>query len=74
MHQRVADVWLFVFYLSNGLVRVCEIEFSHMSKNNKNPDLVCEKIKSAKFQNDPAKIVGGVAFTRYPVSICFGRS
>ena len=28
----------------------------------------------AKFQSDTVKIVGGVAFTRYPVSICFGRS
>ena len=25
----------------------------------------------AKFQNDPAKTVGGVAFTRYPASKCF---
>ena len=31
-------------YLSHGLVRVCEIELSHMGKNNGNPDLVCEKI------------------------------
>ena len=28
----------------------------------------------AKFQKDLAKIVGEVAFTRYPVSIYFGRS
>ena len=28
----------------------------------------------AKFQKDPAKIVGGVAFTRYPMTLCFGRS
>ena len=27
----------------------------------------------AKFQKHPVKIVGGVAFSRYPVSICFGR-
>ena len=32
------------FYLSHRLVRVCEIKFSYMSKNNGNPDLVCEKI------------------------------
>ena len=35
---------LFFFYLSHGLVQVCEIEeLSHMGKNNRNPDLVCEK-------------------------------
>ena len=27
-----------------------------------------------KFQKDLAKIVGGIVFTRYPVSICFVRS
>ena len=32
---------LFVFYLSLGLVWVCEIEISHMGKNNGNSDLVC---------------------------------
>ena len=31
-------------YLSYGLVQVCEIDLSHMSKNNGNSDLVCEKI------------------------------
>ena len=31
------------FYLSLGLVWACEIEISHMGKNNGNPDLVCEK-------------------------------
>ena len=41
--QRAADVRLFVFYLSHGLVWVCDIELSHMGKNNGNPDLVCEK-------------------------------
>ena len=30
-------------YLTYGLVRVCEIEFSHMGKSKGNPDLVCEK-------------------------------
>ena len=39
---RAASMRLFVFYLSLGLVRVCEIELSHMGKNNWNPDLVCE--------------------------------
>ena len=34
---------LFVFYLPHRLVRVCEIELSHMCKSNGNPDLVCEK-------------------------------
>ena len=33
---------VFFFYLSLGLVWVCEIEISHMGKNNGNPDLVCE--------------------------------
>ena len=34
------------FYLSHGLVQVCEIELSYMDmgKNNGNPDLVCEKL------------------------------
>ena len=32
------------FYLSHGLVRVCEIELSHMCKNNGNPYLVYENI------------------------------
>ena len=40
--QLADDVRLFVFYLSHGLVRVCEIELSHMGKNQGNPDLVCE--------------------------------
>ena len=31
------------FFLSLGLVRVCEIEISHMGENNGNPDLLCEK-------------------------------
>ena len=26
---------------------------------------------SVEFQKDPNKIVGGVAFTRYPVPLCF---
>ena len=38
-----ASMRLSVFYLCLGLVRVCEIEISHMGKNNGNPDLVCEK-------------------------------
>ena len=32
------------FYLSLGLVQVCEIEISQIGKNNGNPDLVCENI------------------------------
>ena len=32
------------FYLLHGLERVCEIEISHMGKNNDNPDLVCKNI------------------------------
>ena len=41
--QPAADVRLFVFNLSLGLVRVCVKELSHICKNNENPDLVCEK-------------------------------
>ena len=41
--QRAGDVRLFVFNLSHGLVRVCEIDSSHMGKNNGNSDLVIEK-------------------------------
>ena len=32
--QRAADLRLFVFYLSHGLVRVCEMELSHLGKSN----------------------------------------
>ena len=35
--RRAASVRLFVFYLSQGLVQVCEIEIYHMGKNNGNP-------------------------------------
>ena len=41
--QPEAKVRLFIFYLSHGLVWVCEIELSHIGKNNGNPNLVCEK-------------------------------
>ena len=34
------------FNLSIGLVRVCDIELSHMGKNNGNPNLVFEKSMS----------------------------
>ena len=43
----MARVRQVIFYLSHGLVWVCEIELSHMGKNNGNPDLVCEKIKES---------------------------
>ena len=43
MDRRAASVRLFICYLSLGLVQVCKIEISHMGKNNRNPDLVCEK-------------------------------
>ena len=46
-----ASVRLFVFYLSLGQLRVCEIEISHMGKNNGNPDLVCEKELSQMGKN-----------------------
>ena len=38
----MADVCLFAFYVSRGLVRVCEKELSNMGKSNGTPDLVCE--------------------------------
>ena len=41
-----ASVQLFILYLSLGLVRLCEMEISHMGKNNGNLHLVCEKIFS----------------------------
>ena len=48
--QRAARVQLTCgcsfFYLSHWLVRVCEIELSHTSNNNRNPDLVCENTAS----------------------------
>ena len=31
------------FYLSHGLVPVCEIELSHIGTNNGYSDLVCQK-------------------------------
>ena len=39
------------FYLSLGLVQVCEIELSHMGKNKGNPDQVCEKMFTFPKQN-----------------------
>ena len=33
---------LFAFYVSRGLVPVCEKELSNMGKSNGTPDLVCE--------------------------------
>ena len=43
--KRATYVQLFI-YLSHGLVRVCEIELSHIGKNNGNPDLVSKNILS----------------------------
>ena len=34
----------FGFIFPTGWYEVCKIEFSHMGKNNGNPDLVCKKI------------------------------
>ena len=34
------------FYLSHGLVRVCEVKLSHMGKINRNPDLVCDRFRT----------------------------
>ena len=36
------DETLFMFYTSHGLVRVSEIELSHIGKNSKDTDLVCK--------------------------------
>ena len=44
------DVWLFVFYLSHGLVQVCEIELSHMGKNNGN-QTCCARTPFPAFHN-----------------------
>ena len=38
--RHAASVPLLDFYLSHGLVRLCEIEFSQMGKNNRNYYLV----------------------------------
>ena len=43
MYQCAADVQLFAFYLSLGLVWVHDIDLSHLHKNNGNTDLVREK-------------------------------
>ena len=40
---RAVSVRLFVFYLSDELVRVCEMKLSQMGESNENPDLACEK-------------------------------
>ena len=40
-----------LFYLSHGLVRVCEIALSHMDKNNGNPDVMCGK-KNLSFKKE----------------------
>ena len=42
MNRCAASVRQLVFYLFHWLVWVCEIELSHMGKNNGNLDLVCE--------------------------------
>ena len=45
------DVRLFAFfYLSYGLVGLCEIEICQMGKGNGNPDLVCENAFSYTIQ------------------------
>ena len=61
-------MWLFILYLSLGLVRVCEIQISHMCKNHGYPDLVCEKrlsLLSGKSENVSTvhswRVVGGVS-------------
>ena len=50
-------MWLFVFYLSHGLVLVYVIELSHMGKYNENLDLVCEN----SFSHLPSKFIFGDA-------------
>ena len=44
-NQRKASVRIIVFYVSLGLVWVCEIEISHIGKINGNPNLVCENTR-----------------------------
>ena len=44
------SVRMFVFYLSNGLVGVCEIELYHISKNSGNPDLLCKIFFLSKYR------------------------
>ena len=39
-------------YLSLGLVWVCEIEISHMGKNNGHPNLVCDNFLSHPHTHD----------------------
>ena len=46
--QHVTDVWLFIFYLSDGLVQVYEIELCHKGKTTENSDLVSVKNQSSK--------------------------
>ena len=36
--MRPADVWLFVLYLFRWLVRVCEIDFSHIPTHTRSSD------------------------------------
>ena len=40
----VFNVQQFGFIFPMGWYEVCKIKFSHMGKNNGNPDLVCKKI------------------------------
>ena len=46
MDRHAANVRLFDFYLSHGLVWVCEKELSHMGKINGNPYLVCKEYQN----------------------------
>ena len=49
----MAGLMLFVFYLSHGLIWVCEIEIFQMDKDNGNPDLVCEKGHNYTLHSNP---------------------
>ena len=41
--RRADDVRLFGIFFPMAGMGMCVIELSHMGKNNRNPDLVCEK-------------------------------
>ena len=62
------------FYLSLGLVWVCEKEISHMGKNNGNSNLVCEKELShmGKLTGNPDLVCKKI-YSRTPVGdfCCF---
>ena len=57
--QRAADMLLFIFYLSQGLVQVCEIALSHMGKTTEIL-IWCARIEQThqRFQNTQSIDIG----------------